>query len=74
MGTEVLDQLDEGIDALAGLDVDSLTDAELDALVIGLRGCGTVSPALTASALARWDGRGVWLVGRVAFGRHPLGS
>ena len=37
MRTEVLDQLGDGIDTLADLDVDSLTDAELDELVIGLQ-------------------------------------
>jgi Domain of unknown function (DUF222) len=60
MGTGVLDQLNETIDRAAGLDVDALTDTELDELTVGLQRVRHRLAALNASALARWDGRGVW--------------
>ena len=60
MGTGVLDQLGEAIDALADVDVDALPDCELDALVIGLARTGHRLAGIKAGALAHWDARGIW--------------
>ena len=60
MSTGVLDQLGEAIDALSDVDVDILTDAELDGLVIGLQRARHRLAGVTAGALARWDARGYY--------------
>jgi hypothetical protein len=60
MGTGELDQLDEALDTLAHFDVDSASDAELDAVTIELMRTRHRLAAATAGVLARWDARGVW--------------
>ncbi|MET0457911.1 MAG: DUF222 domain-containing protein, partial [Ilumatobacteraceae bacterium] len=57
---EVFSRLGEVITSIAELDVDSLTDAELDALVVGVQRAGQQLAGVGAAALARWDGAGVW--------------
>ena len=74
MSTGVLDQLGEVIDALADVDVDALTDTELDELVIGLQR----ARHRLAGGQRRCVGplgrpRGV-AVGRVPLRSHPAGS
>ena len=57
---EVFNQLGDVITTLAQLDVDTLSDAELDALVIGTQRACQQLAAVGAAPLARWDTAGVW--------------
>jgi hypothetical protein len=55
-----LEELQAAIDGIAGLDVDTLTDAELHDAVVGI---GTLSTRLEAQwcrLIARWDANQVW--------------
>ena len=54
------DQLHEAIDALAGVDVDTLPDAALDELAIQVQRERHRLEAVVATLQARWDQRGVW--------------
>src|SRR3954452_150233 len=56
----MLERLDEAIDALSAVDLDSLDDASLDDLVVGLRERCSRLAAAEARLLARWDARMVW--------------
>ena len=56
----MLERLDEAIDALNAVDLDSLDDASLDDLVVGLRERCSRLAAAEARLLARWDARMVW--------------
>src|SRR3954469_24100939 len=56
----MLERLDEAIDALNAVDLDSLDDASLDDLVVGLRERSSRLAAAEARLLARWDARMVW--------------
>ncbi|MET0461013.1 MAG: DUF222 domain-containing protein, partial [Ilumatobacteraceae bacterium] len=56
----VFDQLDEAIRTIADADLDALTPAELDTLVIRLLRARHRLAGVTAGALARWDTNGVW--------------
>ena len=55
-----VDQLHEAIDALAGVDVDTLPDAALDELAIQVQRERHRLEAVVATLQARWDQRGVW--------------
>src|SRR3954451_23077490 len=56
----MLERLDEGIDALNAIDLDTLCDEELNAYVLDLQdGCSRLAAA-QARLLARWDARMVW--------------
>jgi hypothetical protein len=61
MSVEVLERLNEAIDAVADVDVDTLTDSQLDEFVIALQRARHRLVGATTGALARWDGVGVWL-------------
>ena len=52
--------LHQAIDDLAACDVDSLSDGELDQVVIALQRARHRLAGVAAAALARWDARGVW--------------
>ncbi len=54
----------EAISAVAGLDVDTLTDAELDTLVVGLQRARHPLAGAGAGLLARWDVTAVWSADR----------
>src|SRR5215216_4726470 len=59
MGTAV-DTLQETISALAAVDLDTLTDFELDDLTIRLQHEAHRLAAVSAKVAARWETRGVW--------------
>lgn len=52
--------LEQGIDALAAMDVDALTDAELHELAVMSLRLRDRLAAVTAPVVARWDARTVW--------------
>src|SRR3954447_287542 len=56
----MLEGLDQAIEALHAIDLDSLDDASLDDLVTGLRERSSRLAAAEARLLARWDARMVW--------------
>src|SRR3954451_17642764 len=56
----MLERLDEGVEAVNGVDLDGLDDASLDDLVVGLRERCSRLAAAGARLLARWDARMVW--------------
>ena len=56
----VLGELHDQIEALNTLDLDSLSDAELSGLVVGLQAEVSLLAAAQARLLARWDKRMVW--------------
>src|SRR5262245_35455816 len=58
--SDPVEQLAAAINTLLTLDVDALTDAELDEAVIGLQRQRARSGAVAAGLLARWDSRRVW--------------
>ena len=60
MGTGIVDQLHDVIDALAAVDIDALPDDALDDLTIRLQRARHRLDAATATVGARWDRRGVW--------------
>ena len=60
MGTSVLDQLHEALDALAGLDADTLDDATVDDLVVGLAVGTTRLEAVWCQLIGVWDNRTLW--------------
>jgi len=55
-----LQQLDEALAAIAAVDVDSLTDSEVDEFVIAVQRHRHRLAATTAPSLSRWDRRAVW--------------
>ena len=60
MGTRVLDQLHEVLDALAGLDPDTLDDATVHDLVVGLAAETTRLDAVWCQLIGVWDNRTLW--------------
>src|SRR4051794_36453254 len=56
----MLERLDEAIDALNAVDLDSMDDSTLDDLVVGLRERSSRLAAAEARLLARWDASMVW--------------
>src|SRR5262245_8134121 len=56
----VVEQLDEAIDALLTLDSDSLTDPELDEVLIELQRQRARLGVVAARLLQRWDRRQIW--------------
>src|SRR4051812_16128611 len=56
----MLEGLDAAIDALHAIDLDSLSDEELDDCVVGLQESCSRLAAAQARLLARWDARMVW--------------
>jgi len=60
MGTRVLDQLHEALDALAGLDPDTLDDATVHDLVVGLAAETTRLEAVWCQLIGVWDNRTLW--------------
>src|SRR4051794_25023559 len=56
----MLEGLDAAIDALNAVDLDSLSDQELDDHVVGLHASCSRLAAAQARLLARWDTRMVW--------------
>jgi hypothetical protein len=52
--------VEQGIDAIAALDVDTLTDAELHALTVASQRLRDRLAAVAAPVVARWDARAVW--------------
>jgi hypothetical protein len=61
----VIERLDEAITAIADIDLDTLTDPDLDGFVIGLQRARHRLAGLTAAPLARWDTTSVWRSGRL---------
>jgi len=57
MGTRVLGQLHEALDALAGLDPDTLDDATVHDLVVGLAAETTRLDAVWCQLIGVWDNR-----------------
>src|SRR5262245_7867461 len=55
-----VEQLNEAIDALLTLDLDSLTDPELDAAVVELQKQRARLGVVAARLVGRWDRRRVW--------------
>jgi len=60
MGTRVLDQLHEALDTLAGLDPDTLDDATVHDLVVGLAAETTRLEAVRCQLIGVWDNRTLW--------------
>ena len=60
MGTGTLVQLREALDALAAVELEALSDAELHAVVVELGELSTRLEAQWCRAIARWDARMVW--------------
>ncbi len=58
--TEALDRVAGGLQALAAIDLDALTDAELHDLVMALPKLADRITAVAAPALQRWDARRGW--------------
>ncbi|MFV0309114.1 MAG: DUF222 domain-containing protein [Desertimonas sp.] len=56
-----VDRVEMGIDALAGVDLDGLTDGELDSELVGLMRLRHRLDAEIARRVQRWDARTVWL-------------
>src|SRR4051812_10647574 len=56
----MLEGLDQAIETLNAVDLDTLDDASLDDLVVGLRERSSRLAAAEARLLARWDARMVW--------------
>ena len=54
-------KLDQALAELAAVDVDTLTDTELQHLVVGVQPRRDRLGAVAARPLERWDSRGVWL-------------
>jgi hypothetical protein len=61
MGTEPVETLHEAISALAAIDLDALSDLELDHLTIALHRERHRLDAAAATVTARWEARGIWL-------------
>lgn len=57
---DVLERLEHSIGAIAQLDVDSLTDAELHQLTVTTQQLRDRLTAVTVPTVARWDDRAVW--------------
>src|SRR6478672_248455 len=55
-----LRQLEDGIAALNALDLDTLSDTELNDLALDLQTQSSLLAAAQARILARWDARMVW--------------
>ena len=60
MSLEAMHRLNEAIDGLAAVDVDTLSGGELDEWVIGLQRARHRLAGIAAGALSRWDTLGVW--------------
>src|SRR6478735_1823195 len=60
MGTGTLVQLREALDALAAVQLEALSDAEVHAVVVELGELSTRLEAQWCRAIARWDARMVW--------------
>ena len=60
MGTGTLTELREALDALAAVELEALSDAELHAVVVELGELSTRLEAQWCRAIARWDARMVW--------------
>lgn len=73
MGNELVDQVHTAIDALAALDVDTLTDAELDEVTITVQRERHRLAAVSAKLTARWDDRQVWASDRSRSAAARLG-
>src|SRR3954470_2172185 len=56
----MLEGLDQAIDALNAIDLDALSDEELNECVLGLQDSCSRLAAAQARLLARWDARMVW--------------
>src|SRR4051812_17959569 len=56
----MLERLDQAIGALNAIDLDGLSDQELDDLVVGLQDSCSRLVAAQARLLARWDAGMVW--------------
>lgn len=52
--------VEQGVEALAALDVDALTDAELHEITIASQRLRDRLAAVTAQVVARWDAKAVW--------------
>ncbi|MCU1461403.1 MAG: hypothetical protein JWO37_1478, partial [Acidimicrobiales bacterium] len=55
-----MELLDQAIDAVAAVDPDALSDAELHAMVVGLQRQESRFAAARARLLAVWDARRIW--------------
>src|SRR5262245_60666246 len=55
-----VEQLNEAIDALLNVDLDTLTDPELDAAVVELQRQRARLGVVAARLLGRWDHRQIW--------------
>ena len=60
MGTTLVEALDTAISDVLDVDPDTLTDPELNELVVALQRHGSRLAALRARMLSAWDSRGVW--------------
>ena len=72
--SEGLEQLKAAIDAVLALDPDTVTDTELDEMMIGLQQQRNRLGAVAARLLARWDARHVWATDQSRSPGHPAGS
>lgn len=57
---DILEELERSLNALAALDVDTLSDVELHRVTIAAQRSRDRLTAATVPAVARWDARGVW--------------
>src|SRR5262245_38687759 len=58
--TSSVEQLDEAIDALLTLDPDTLTDPELDEVVVAVKRQRARLGVVAARLVERWDRRQIW--------------
>src|SRR3954463_15907332 len=56
----MLERLDQAIDTLNAIDLDALSDEELNSCVLDLQDSASRLAAAQARLLARWDARMVW--------------
>jgi len=61
---KVVEQLRGLLDEVAAIDLDGLSDGELDELTVGLERQRSRLAVIAAGPLARWDARAVWLADR----------
>jgi hypothetical protein len=57
---DILEQLERSLNALAALDVDTLSDVELHRVTVASQRCRDRLTAVTVPTVARWDATSVW--------------